>query len=79
MIASAVCLAMMLGAGVAHAAVTCELKGAKADGTTKDTVALQAAIDACTAKGGGEVSLKAGTYLSGPLDLLEWLESSGRL
>ena len=50
-------------------AATCELKGTLADGKTKDTAALQTAIDTCSAKGGGELTLKAGTYLSGPLDL----------
>lgn len=43
--------------------------GAKGDGTTKDTVAIQAAIDACTLRGGGTVRLTAGTYLSAPLVL----------
>ncbi len=43
--------------------------GAKGDGKTKDTVALQAAIDGCAAKGGGDVRLAAGTYLSAPLAL----------
>ena len=43
--------------------------GAKADGATKDTAAIQAAIDACEAQGGGTVRLAAGTYLSGPIVL----------
>ena len=43
--------------------------GAKADGKTKDTAALQAAIDGCAAKGGGDVRLAVGTYLSAPLTL----------
>ena len=43
--------------------------GAKGDGKTKDTAALQAAIDECAAKGGGDVRLAAGTYLSAPLAL----------
>ncbi len=42
--------------------------GAKADGTTKDTRALQQAIDACAAKG-GTVRLASGTFLIGPLTL----------
>lgn len=41
--------------------------GAKADGRTKDTAALQKAIDACAGK--GTVELTSGTYLSGALTL----------
>lgn len=43
--------------------------GAKGDGTTKDTAALQAAIDACSREGGGIVHLSAGTYLTAPIEL----------
>jgi polygalacturonase len=43
--------------------------GAKGDGVTKDTAAIQAAIDACAAHGGGTVRLAAGTYLSAPIVL----------
>jgi polygalacturonase len=43
--------------------------GAKADGHTKDTVALQHAIDLCSQGAGGTVRLTAGTYISGPLAL----------
>jgi polygalacturonase len=54
-----------------HAARTCDPLdfGAKADGATKDTAAIQKAIDACAAKGGGTVRLNAGTYLSAPIVL----------
>jgi polygalacturonase len=45
------------------------LYGAKADGVAKDTAAIQAAVDACAAKGGGTVLLAAGTYLSAPIVL----------
>lgn len=43
--------------------------GAVGDGRTKDTAAIQAAIDALAAKGGGRVLLPAGTYLSGTIYL----------
>jgi len=55
----------------AHAARVCDVTayGAKADGVTKDTHAIQAAIDACAAKGGGTVRLASGTFLTGPIVL----------
>jgi polygalacturonase len=54
-----------------HAARTCNPLdfGAKGDGKTKDTVALQNAINACAAQGGGTVRVPRGTYVSAPLVL----------
>ena len=43
--------------------------GAKGDGIAKDTVAVQSAIDAAGAAGGGEVVVPAGRYLCGTLYL----------
>jgi len=43
--------------------------GAKGDRTTVDTSALQAAIDACTADGGGTVLVPAGTFVIGTVEL----------
>ena len=43
--------------------------GAKGNGHTMDTSAIQHAINACEAKGGGTVLLTPGTYLSGPIVL----------
>ncbi|WP_348267924.1 glycoside hydrolase family 28 protein [Edaphobacter sp. DSM 109919] len=43
--------------------------GAKADGTTKDTQAIQSAIDDCAKAGGGTVKLSGGTFLSAPIVL----------
>ncbi|HEV2326896.1 MAG TPA: glycosyl hydrolase family 28 protein [Terracidiphilus sp.] len=41
--------------------------GAKGDGTTLDTHAIQAAIDAAAKAGGGKVVVPPGTYLSGSI------------
>ena len=44
--------------------------GAKGDGITDDAVAIQKAIDECSAAGGGQVVFPAGkTFLSGPVEL----------
>jgi polygalacturonase len=43
--------------------------GAKGDGVTKDTAAIQKALDACDANGGGTVSLPDGIFLTGSLIL----------
>jgi len=50
----------------------CDVKkfGALGDGTTKDTAAIQKAIDTCAAnKNGGTVEVPAGTYVSAPISL----------
>lgn len=54
-----------------HALGSCDPRafGAKADGITKDTSAIQAAIDSCERHGGGVVRLGAGTYLTAPIEL----------
>jgi len=43
--------------------------GAKGDGLTKDTRAVQSAIDSCFAHGGGTVCFPSGIYLCGSLHL----------
>ncbi|MBI3697614.1 MAG: right-handed parallel beta-helix repeat-containing protein [Acidobacteria bacterium] len=43
--------------------------GAKGDGSTKDTAAIQKAIDAAEKQGGGTVTLPPGNYLSGTIHL----------
>jgi polygalacturonase len=43
--------------------------GAVGDGKTLDTKAIQAAIDACAAAGGGTVLLANGVFLSGTINL----------
>ncbi|HEV2323545.1 MAG TPA: glycoside hydrolase family 28 protein [Terracidiphilus sp.] len=62
---------MATSAAALHAAAVCNVRGygAKGDGTTKDTAAIQKAIDACEEKGGGTVTLPAGNYLSAPIVL----------
>ncbi len=64
-------LLVAASAGGLHAARTCDPRafGAKGDGTSKDTVAIQGAIDACAAQGGGTVRLNTGTYVSAPIVL----------
>src|ERR1041384_3216072 len=43
--------------------------GAKGDGLSFDTKAIQEALDGCGAAGGGTVVLPKGTYLSKPLTI----------
>ncbi|MGP8198784.1 MAG: glycosyl hydrolase family 28 protein [Limisphaerales bacterium] len=43
--------------------------GAAGDGTNKDTVAFQEALDACAVSGGGDVIVPAGKYLIGSVQM----------
>jgi len=43
--------------------------GAVGDGTTKDTIAFQKALDACAVAGGGDVLVPAGKYLIGSVQM----------
>ncbi len=58
-------------AGAVRAATTCNVKtyGATGNGSTKDTTAIQNAINACS--GGGTVDFPSGKYLTAPLFLLK--------
>jgi hypothetical protein len=60
--------ALLFLASVAYATdVDVTKHGAKADSTTLNTVAIQAAIDACNKSGGGKVIFPAGKYLTGTI------------
>ena len=48
--------------------------GAVPDGTTLNTAAIQSAIDACGAAGGGTVLISGGTYLTGTVELRTGVE-----
>src|ERR1700744_5068424 len=63
-------LLVILSASALYALGSCDPKtfGAKGDGISKDTSAIRAAIDAC-ARTGGVVRLRAGTYVTAPIEL----------
>jgi len=68
-----IALACLLAALAVHAEETRAFDvrdfGAKGDGKTLDTAAIQEALDACGKAGGGIVRLAPGTYLSRPIYL----------
>lgn len=68
---AAISLGLLGAYGRAHAAGAHDIRryGAKGDGITLDTAAIQKAIDAAAAAGGGTVFLPAGRYLSFSLRL----------
>ena len=68
----AIILLATIGTAAAHPSDSrrCDVRsyGARGDGQTLDTVAIQHAIDDCSPKG-GVVMLSAGTFLSGTIVL----------
>ena len=71
-LAPALAFALVAGLPISvHASATCDVRsyGAKGNGISKDTAAIQKAINACERMGGGTVELTAGTYLSAPIVL----------
>ena len=63
-----ICLAFTMGMQASGVYNVCDY-GAKGDGKTLDHVAINRAIDACVAGGGGQVLVPAGTYLCGSIHL----------
>jgi polygalacturonase len=63
--------ALLLTASLPAIAKTCDVHtyGAKPDGATKNTKAIQSAIDDCAKSGGGTVELSGGVFVSGPIVL----------
>ena len=64
-------LLMLIGAIPALAANLFDIRehGAKGDGQSSDTAAIQSAINACTEAGGGQVLFPPGRYMSGTIHL----------
>lgn len=61
--------------GVAQEKFNIKNYGAIGDGKTNDAIAIQKAIDACSAAGGGQVLVPAGhVFLSGPFNLKSFIE-----
>ncbi len=62
-------LALATLPGVAATSVSIRAHGAKGDGSSLDTPAIQKALDECAASGGGTVTFPPGRYVSGTIQL----------
>ncbi len=54
----------LIPAALAQGTFNVRSYGAKGDGSSSDTAAIQAALDACREAGGGQVRFPPGRYLS---------------
>ncbi len=62
-------LTLCIASVISAASIDVRAHGAKGDSTTKDTRAIQSAIDSAEKQGGGTVTIPAGRYLSGTIHL----------
>lgn len=75
-ITSTICLLLLLGATGQSWSQEFDIRefGARGDGQSMNTSAIQAAIDACHEAGGGRVVIPPGTFLSGTIILKSHVE-----
>ena len=69
---TAALVAVSVAAHMCQAAFDVRTYGARGNGVSKDTAAIQAAVDAASAAGGGTVEFAPGTYLTGSV----WLRDN---
>ena len=73
MIQRTIAIILLIGRAIINTAYAADYNiidyGAKGDGKTLSTTAIQKAIDACTANGGGRVIVPGGTFLTGTIQL----------
>ena len=71
-----IAIALFVSFNLSLVAETCDLLqfGAKGDGRTLDTKAIQDAIDTVSARGGGTVIIPEGKYLTGPFTLASGID-----
>ena len=72
--AISLCAALALAAATHAATFNVRDYGAKGDGKTLDSPAINAAIEACVSQGGGTVTVPAGNYICGSIHLKSNIE-----